>query len=172
MCEFFDNIPLDDEEKLSEERINNIKTSVLSRVKEEKAMSKRSTIRTITIAVAAAATAALSSMIASAELASAPVAAIEEVHEKPGEAAFKEYIEKAKAEDEGTYKEAPETVNGWTICTDTEDYICIQPSDNPDVYYIYYDLSNDDLLEKINNGWTLIDEDINVIHENEVPKAE
>lgn len=131
-------------------------------------MSKRTTIKTITLAVAAATTAALSAMIASAEPDLAPVAAIEDVGEKPGEAAFKEYIEKAKAEDVGAPEKAPETVNGWTLCTNTEDYICIQPSDNPDVYYYYYGLSDDDLLEKLNNGWKLIDTDINAIHENEV----
>lgn len=169
MREFFDNIPLDDEENVSEERLQFIKNSTLSRVKEEKAMSKRTTIKTITIAVAAATTAALSAMIASADSAPAattaekPVAAVEEETEKPGEAAFKEYIEKAKAEDTGTQEEAPETVNGWEKI-DPKDLVTLQSADDPDVCYYYYKLSNDELKEKLSNGWTLIDGDVNTIY--------
>lgn len=169
MYKYFADIQLDNEEMLSEERIGNIKTSVLSRVKEEKAMSKRTTIRTITIAVAAATTAALSAMIASAEPSAwTPAAAIEEENEKPGEAAFKEYIEKAKAEDVGAPEKAPENVNGWiAVDADTSDLVCVQPVNDWTVYY-YFRGDDEQLQEKLSNGWTLIDEDINVIHENEV----
>lgn len=172
MYKYFADIQLDNEEMLSEERVQNIKTSVLLRVKEEKSMSKRSTIRTITIAVAAATTAALSAMIASAEQpAWTPATAIEEENEKPGEAAFKEYIEKAKAEDVGAPEKAPETVNGWTIVSDGSDYETyqvLQHKDDPDVCYIYYKISDEQLEEMLSDGWTLIDDGINAIHENEV----
>lgn len=173
MREFFDNIPLDNEEEISKERLDNIKTSALSRVKEEKAMSKRTTIKTITIAVAAATTAALSAIIASADSAPAattaekPAAAVEEETEKPGEAAFKEYIEKAKAEDTGAQEEAPETVNGWEK-VDPKDLVTLQPADNPDVCYYYYKVPDEVLEEMLNNGWTSIDGDVNTIHKNEV----
>ncbi len=178
MREFFDNIPLDNEE-ISKERLDNIKTSVLSRVKEEKAMSKKSTIRMVTIAVAAATTAALSAMIASAEQpTAAPAADVDytvketvettnETGELPGEAAFKEYIEKAKAEDVGAPGKTPENANGWTK-VDPNDYVCIQPADNPDVYYYYFQLSEDDLKEKLDSGFVLIADNANAIHPNEV----
>lgn len=180
MRNFFDNIPLDEQEDISEERLQNIKNSVLSRVKEEKAMSKKSTIRMMTIAVAAATTAALSAMIASAEQpAWTPATDVEytvddaaetDVGELPGEAAFKEYIEKAKAEDDGTSKETHEPVNVWRICINKNDFKGMQFDDDTDAYDAYYDYvynSNEDVKEKLDNCWVLIYEDADTIHLHE-----
>ena len=165
MREYFDNIPLDDEEKLSEERINNIKTSVLSRVKEEKAMSKRTTIRTITIAVAAATTAALSAIIASAEQSAwTPATDVEEA--QAPETNAPEIAENENKQDEPRIDEKPCD----RIVTSTEgDYISVHvlSDDGKEVYY-YYKMPDDKLEEMLSNGWTLIDEDVNTIHENEV----
>ncbi|MDE6731304.1 MAG: hypothetical protein K2J77_00310 [Oscillospiraceae bacterium] len=165
MREYFDNIPLDDEEKLSEKRINNIKTSVLSRVKEEKAMSKRTTIRTITIAVAAATTAALSAIIASAEQSAwTPATDVEEA--QAPETIAPEIAENENKQDEPRIDEKPCD----RIVTSTEgDYISVHvlSDDGKEVYY-YYKMPDDKLEEMLSNGWTLIDEDVNTIHENEV----
>lgn len=182
MRNFFDNIPLDNQE-ISDEQIKKIKASVLSRVKEEKAMSKRTTIKTITIAIAAATTAALSAMIASAEQPAATPAtdvdytieetggeaAETETGELPGEAAFKEYIEKAKAEDVGAPEKAPETVNGWiAVDADTGDLVCVQPINDVWTGYYYYRGDDEQLQEMLDNGWALVDTEINTIHLNEV----
>ncbi len=67
MYDLFERIPLENEEKLSEKRADDIKAAVLSRIKEENNMSKHLTIKTISIAAAVATTAAVSAMIASAE---------------------------------------------------------------------------------------------------------
>lgn len=137
-------------------------------------MSKHSTIKTITIAVAAATTAALSAMIASADQPAWTPAtdvdyAIEETGgeasetetgELPGEAAFKEYIEKAKAEDVGAPEKAPENVNGWiAVDADTGDLVCVQPVNDWRVYY-YFNGDDEQLQEMLDSGWTLIDEEI------------
>lgn len=184
MRNFFDNIPLDNQE-ISDEQIKKIKASVLSRVKEETKMSKKSTIRMVTIAVAAATTAALSAMIASAEQPAPAPTAVEnivenagketggeaaetETGELPGEAAFKEYIEKAKAEDVGAPEKAPENVNGWiAVDADTGDLVCVQPVNDWTVYY-YFRGDDEQLQEMIDSGWSLVDTEINAIHLNEV----
>lgn len=64
------------EEKLSEKRADNIKAAVLSRIKEEKAMRKHISVKTLSVAAAAAAMAAVTAMAASAE--KVPMSAITE----------------------------------------------------------------------------------------------
>lgn len=163
MRDYFDNIPLDNQE-ISEEQLQKIKASVLSRVKEEKAMSKRSTIKTITIAVAAATTAALSAMIASAEQpAWTPATDVEYTVDDAAETEVLEVtvdnnIDEAKAD---------EAVDGWTV-SDTEDLatiLILQRSDDTDAYYYYHKVSDEQLEEMLSNGWSLL-------HEYEVPADE
>ena len=67
MYDILKKYPPQNEEKLSEKRARDIKAAVLSRIKEEKAMKKHFSIKTISIAAAVATTAAVSAMIASAE---------------------------------------------------------------------------------------------------------
>lgn len=67
MYNFFNEIALESEEKLSEKRVANIKAAVLSRIKGGKTMKTRTSIKTLTIAATVAATAAMSAMLASAE---------------------------------------------------------------------------------------------------------
>lgn len=156
MREFFDNIPLDNQE-ISEEQIQKIKASVLSRVKEEKAMSKRTTIKTITLAVAAATTAALSAMIASAEQSAwTPATDVEYTVYDAAETEVSEVtadngIDEAKTD---------ETIDGRTV-SDTEDLATIiqvvQRFDDSDVGYIYYYKMSDKEVEKLlSSGWTLV----------------
>lgn len=164
MREFFDNIPLNNEENISEEQLQKIKASVLSRVKEEKAMSKRSTIKTITIAVAAATTAALSAMIASAEQPGWTVAT-ENVDYTVDDAAEVSAVTVDNNIDEA---KADEKVNDWTVSSDGSDLAIIQilqPADDTDGCYYYFKLSDEQLEEMLNNGWTLL-------HEYEVPADE
>ena len=72
MYDILKKYPPQNEEKLSEKRARDIKAAVLSRIKEEKAMKKHFSIKTISIAAAVATTAAVSAMIASAENAPMP----------------------------------------------------------------------------------------------------
>lgn len=67
MYDFFKEIALESEEKLSEKRVDSIKAAVLLRIKEEKSMKKISAFKTFSIAAIVAATAAMSAMLASAE---------------------------------------------------------------------------------------------------------
>lgn len=67
MYDILKKYPPQNEEKLSDKRAREIKAAVLSRIKEEKAMKKHFSIKTISIAAAVATTAAVSAMIASAE---------------------------------------------------------------------------------------------------------
>ncbi len=67
MYDFFKEIALESEVKLSEKRVNSIKAAVLSRIKEENSMKKISVFKTFSIAAIVAATAAMSAMLASAE---------------------------------------------------------------------------------------------------------
>lgn len=67
MYDFFREIALEGEEKLSEKRVDSIKAAVLSRIKEENSMKKISAFKTFSIAATVAATAAMSAMLASAE---------------------------------------------------------------------------------------------------------
>lgn len=67
MYDILKKYPPQNEEKLSDKRANDIKAAVLSRIKEEKAMKKHFSIKTISIAAAVVTTAAVSAMIASAE---------------------------------------------------------------------------------------------------------
>lgn len=156
MREFFDNIPLDNQE-ISEEQIQKIKASVLSRVKEEKAMSKRTTIKTITIAMAAATTAALSAIIANAEQSAwTPATDVEYTVYDAAETEVSEVtadngIDEAKTD---------ETIDGRTV-SDTEDLATIiqvvQRFDDSDVGYIYYYKMSDKEVEKLlSSGWTLV----------------
>lgn len=66
MFNFFENCALENEEKLSEERAENIKTEVLSRIKEEKTM-KHPAFKTFSLAAIIAAALAVSAMAAGAE---------------------------------------------------------------------------------------------------------
>lgn len=73
MFDFFESCDLENEEELSEERTENIKTEVLSRIKEEKTM-KHSAFKTFPLAAIIAAAPATSVIAASAEKpSSAPV---------------------------------------------------------------------------------------------------
>lgn len=67
MYDFFKEIALKSEEKLSEKRVEDIKAAVLSRIKEEHSMKKINAFKTLSIAATVAATAAMSAMLASAE---------------------------------------------------------------------------------------------------------
>lgn len=67
MYDFFKEIALESEEKLSEKRVDDIKAAVLSRIKEENSMKKISAFKTFSMAAIVAATAAMSAMLASAE---------------------------------------------------------------------------------------------------------
>lgn len=171
MREFFDNIPLDTEE-ISKERLDNIKTSVLSRVKEEKAMSKKSTIKMVTIAIAAATTAALSAMIASAEQPAPAPTAVENIVENAGKETGGEAAETetgelpGEAEVDGAIEEAPETGEPLTMI-DFRDLVCVQSADDPNVYY-YYTCDDKKLRERLDDGWTLVGDGVNAIHLNEV----
>lgn len=83
MYDFFKDIALESEEKLSEKRVDSIKAAVLSRIKEENSMKKISAFKTFSIAAIVAATAAMSAMLASAEKPASlptkqPAAAIEQ----------------------------------------------------------------------------------------------
>lgn len=156
MREFFDNIPLDNQE-ISEEQLQKIKASVLSRVKEEKAMSKRTTIKTITIAMAAATTAALSAIIASAEQSAwtpatdAEYTVYDAAETEVSEVTADNGIDEAKTD---------ETIDGRTV-SDTEDLATIiqvvQRFDDSDVGYIYYyKMSDEDVEKLLSSGWTLV----------------
>ena len=66
MFEFFDTISPENEEQISETRVNNIKASVLSRIEEEKPMKKHFSIKPFIIAAAIMTTGAVSVLGASA----------------------------------------------------------------------------------------------------------
>lgn len=169
MRNFFDNIPLDNQENVSEERLSNIKKTVLSRVKEEKAMSKKSTIKMVTIAVAAATTAALSAMIASAEQSPwTPATDVDyAIEETGGEAAETETGELPdEAEVDGAIEIAPELGEPLTMI-DINRLVCVQSADDPNVYY-YYTCEDKKLRERLDDGWTLVSDDVNAIHPYEV----
>ena len=160
MREFFDDIPLNNEEEISEERLDNIKTSVLSRVKEEKAMSKRTTIKTFTIAVAAATTAALSAMIASAEQAAwTPATDVDytiydAAETDAGEVPAVNNIDEAQNDEKVLDKPLSE---GFTVNPEG-DYITIAElaRDSEAGYIYYYKMSDEEVEEFLNSGWTLI----------------
>lgn len=73
MYDLFERIPLENEEKLSEKRAEDIKAAVLSRIKEENNMSKHLTIKTISMAAAIAATAMMSAIAANADVSPARI---------------------------------------------------------------------------------------------------
>lgn len=98
MYDFFKGIALENEEKLSEKRVENIKAAALSRVKGENTMKKISAFKTFSIAATIAAAVAMSAMMASAEKPSAlPNTAVE-----------------PSVKAEAPAKEAPKTENGKT----------------------------------------------------------
>ena len=66
MFEIFDNLAPENEECLSETRVNDIKASVLSRIEEEKPMKKHFSIKPLVIAAAVMTTGAVSVLGASA----------------------------------------------------------------------------------------------------------
>ena len=66
MFEFLDNLAPENEEQISETRVNNIKASVLSRIEEEKPMKKHFSIKPFVIAAAIMTTGAVSVLGASA----------------------------------------------------------------------------------------------------------
>lgn len=154
MFNYFDNIPLNNEEKITEERAEKIKASVLSRIKkEEKSMKKTTAIKTLSIAAVAAATAMMSAVIANAELSQAP-AQEADVEEISGWVEVVEGEEIVPAATENATTEISD-VSGWVKETDPEpdvdvdpespDYITVFYDDEWDVYY-YYDNNNTEVV--------------------------
>lgn len=155
MCKFFDNIPLDDEENITEERVQNIKASVLSRIKkEERTMKKSTAIKTLSIAGIAAATAMMSVIAAGAETAWTPMTDVENTVDNAAEMEVSEVtaynsIDEAKTD---------EKVNDWTVVSTGSDLATtFYLSDDSDVGYIYYfEMSDEDAEKLLSSGWTLI----------------
>ena len=125
MCDYFDKTPLDNEEKLSEERVQKIKASVLSRIEEEKPM-KHFSIKPFIIAAAITATGALSLITANAATDGAVMDGIAKtfsftLNGEQVEGMITEY----EAGDDGNVTEIelelPEGAEGITIAADGDD---------------------------------------------------
>lgn len=135
-------------------------------------MSKKSTIKMVTIAVAAATTAALSAMIASAEQPAPAPTAVENIVENAGKETGGEAAETEtgelpdEAEVDGAIEIAPELGEPLTMI-DINQLVCVQSADDPNVYY-YYTCDDKKLRERLDDGWTLVSDDVNAIHPYEV----
>lgn len=184
MYKYFADIPFDNEEMLSEERVKNIKTSVLSRIKkEERSMKKSTAIKTLSIAAVAAATAMMSAMIASAELPQTPAPAQEtdadetsgwvivteadeNISEAPDNTAAEvsedsDWVKETDAKDEETNPEPNKAVD-----PESPDYFTVLYDEEWDVYY-YYRVP-EEMMDVVPGETIYVDGDPILIYKNEV----